>query len=122
MSDKEFYTQLGIGLFIYFLFIGIYWYVKKFPPTEIGPYGYKTPRSMKNIANWNYANALSNKLMYWLANGFILVILITLLGFRHQLSSKIYSIIFGISIFLKVVLLLGITEYKLWQFEKNNRK
>jgi len=118
MSDQEFYLALGTSLFVYFLFVCIYWYVKKFPPTEIGPYGYKTPRSMKNIANWNYANALSNKLMYWLANGLIVIILITLLGFRHQITNKIYSIIFGSLIFLQVALMIGITEYKLKQFEK----
>lgn len=118
MKDPEFYAALGTSLFVYFLLVGIYWYVKKFPPKEIGPYGYRTPRSMKNIENWNYANALSNKLMYWTANGFILIILIALLGFRHQITNQIYHIIFGILMFLQVTLLIGITEYKLKQFEK----
>jgi hypothetical protein len=118
MSNQEFYLVLGISLFVYFLFLCIYWYVKKFPPTEIGPYGYKTPRSMKNIANWNYANSLSNKLMYRLANGYIIIMLIVLLGFRPYITNKIFSVIFSVLIVLQVVLMIGITEYKLKQFEK----
>jgi hypothetical protein len=118
MSSQEFYLALGISLFSYFLFVCIYWYVKKFPPTEIGPYGYKTPRSMKNIANWNYANTLSNKLMYGLANGFIVFNLMVLFAFRNQLTIGTYNIFFCASIFLHVGLTIGITEYKLKQFEK----
>ncbi len=118
MSDEEFYLALGTSLFVYFLFIGIYWYVKKFPPTEIGPYGYKTPRSMKNIANWNYANAYSNKLMYQLSHGYILILLSVLVIFRQVLSNSLFGLLFTSSTILMVALLIGITEYKLKQFEK----
>lgn len=118
MSDFQFYTALGSSLFSYFLFVCIYWYVKKFPPKGIGPYGYKTPRSMKNESNWKYANAYSNKLMYQLSHGYIILLLSVLVIFRQVMSNSLFGLLFTGSTVLMVVLLIGITEYKLKQFEK----
>jgi len=46
-----------------------------FPPKKINNiYGYRTPRSMKNIEGWNFAQKLSAKLM--ISIGVILCLLI----------------------------------------------
>jgi len=64
MNAVDIYLGLGITLFMYFVQLGVYWYVTRFPAKGINRmYGYKSLRSMKNEENWTYANNLFNRLM-----------------------------------------------------------
>ncbi len=119
MNAIDIYLGLGMTLFLYLLHLGIYWYVTRFPPLEINRmYGYRTRRSMKNQANWTYANALSNHLILWSAHIFMVIMLLLLLCFHKQFSGQWYiGISTGIYLMTIIVVIL-ITEYKLRQFEK----
>lgn len=119
MNKVDIYFGLGMTLFMYLLHMGIYWYVTRFPPLEINRmYGYRTPRSMKNQANWTYANALSNRLMLWTANIYVVIALFLLLLFSNLLSGQWYIRISTGLYLISWIAVLIITEYKLKQFEK----
>lgn len=122
MKALDIYLGLGMTIFIYMLQLGIYWYVTRFPPLEInGMYGYRTPRSKKNQANWTFANALSNRLSLWAAHIYLLLALLLLLFFHKTLSGLWYI---GMSVGLYIIIIIVlfvITEYKLKQFEKTQK-
>ena len=117
MNTNDLYIVIGYNLFIYLLLTVIGWLGNRFPPKEIGFYGYKTPRSIKNLANWKFANALSNKLMVWMAQIYLLTIL-TLLFFLQNQPLTFHMNIAALVMIILVVVLFIITEYKLKQFEK----
>lgn len=57
---------------ILIVLIGGYW--QKYPPKKINPlYGYRTPKSMKNMDTWNYANKIGAKM--FINGGLILIVL-----------------------------------------------
>ncbi|HSZ73058.1 MAG TPA: SdpI family protein [Cytophagaceae bacterium] len=120
MNSSEFIIATGINLFLYVLFLGIALWFKFFPPKGISLwYGYRTPRSMKNEANWNYANNFSTSLLLWVPHLFLLC-LIPLYLFGRSLPFMFFSpISTAISVFLFIAV-IPITEYKLKQFEKSN--
>ena len=122
MKAVDICLGLGMTIFMYLLHLGIYWYVTRFPPLEVNRmYGYRTPRSMKNQANWTYANALSNRLMLWTANIFIVTTLLIFLLFFKVLSGQWYiGISTGLYLISWIVVLI-LTEYKLKQFEKTQK-
>ena len=100
------FTAGGIILFLY-------------PPKEInGIYGYRTPRSMKNQANWDYAQKLGGKYMMI----FAVVISITqiLCGFIvNRLSNNLdYIMMFQlIAMILLLITMFILCEQKLKEFE-----
>lgn len=74
-----------------------------FPPKKINSlYGYRTPRSMKNIEVWNFAQKLSSKVLILM--GFILSlfgIIALLLGLEEVLINS-----FGIGLMLLFAIIL----------------
>jgi uncharacterized membrane protein len=90
-----------------------------FPPKKInGIYGYRTPRSMKNQSNWNYAQKLGGKYMMI----FAVVISITqmILGYAiTSLNNNLdYIMPFQlITMIVLMIIMLVICEMKLKAFE-----
>ena len=65
------YSLVG-GIYLVMLLIGLYFYHR--PPKEInGFYGYRTPRSMKNQINWDFANRLGARYMLYSFHVFLVV-------------------------------------------------
>lgn len=59
---SEVLILLGVVLLVVWIF------VRLFPPKGINAiYGYRTPRSMKDVDSWNHAQSLSNRYMLGLA-------------------------------------------------------
>lgn len=75
--------------------------------------GYRTPRAMKNDRNWKFANNYSSKLM--IAAG-ILSTLVGLLGWYMSVISVLHVAIFTI---ILLVIIIAITEYKLYKFDQS---
>lgn len=100
-----------------FLLAGLVLYL--FPPKKInGIYGYRTPRSMKNQANWDYAQKIGGKYMML----FGVVIFITQTSFGFLLSylgiKQDLTIPFQLAIMILLLILMLVTsERKLKQFE-----
>lgn len=82
---------------------------------NIGPVGYRTPRSMKNQENWDFSQKLSGSLMLILG---ILILVINLLFYFAVLPHIYYQrtemTLIGAGSFLVIIY----TEIRLYQFEK----
>ncbi len=109
-----------IGLFpniigIIFILTGLAMQV--FPPKKINMlYGYRTPRSMKNIRNWNLAQQLSSKI---LSLGGFGILLIGLLGMILNLNEFFINMT-GIIAMIAVVIFVFIkTESAIKKFEES---
>ena len=105
---------LIIGV-LYGLFIVIcgFWLIK--PPKNINhTYGYRTPRSMKTIAHWNYANKLAPKLMLTTAH---ISLLLSLIVYYFFLTSNIsFTVAFSLTSCLfgfLPILVIPVVEYRL---------
>jgi len=84
-----------------------------FPPKKINSlYGYRTPRSKKNIEVWNFAQKLSAKLM--ISVGVILCLfgcIALILGLEDQLVNTT-GIVLMISLFLILLIYMELTLKK----------
>jgi uncharacterized membrane protein len=118
MTIKSIFV-IGMPSIILFTFLlaGLVLYL--FPPKKInGIYGYRTPRSMKNQANWDYAQKIGGKYMML----FGVVIFITQTSFGFLLSylgiKQDLTIPFQLAIMILLLILMLVTsERKLKQFE-----
>jgi uncharacterized membrane protein len=118
MTIKSIFV-IGMPSIILFTFLlaGLILYL--FPPKKINRfYGYRTPRSMKNQANWDYAQKIGGK--YMMLFGVVIFItqtsfgfLLSYLGIKQDLTIPFQL---GIMILL-LILMLVISERKLKQFE-----
>jgi uncharacterized membrane protein len=120
MSTGDIYIGIGYTFFIYLLLTIVSLFGIYFPPKEIGPYGYKTPRSMKNQANWDYGNALTNRLILVAAQLFLFFSLLIFFLLRDKMPLPIGISISTLLMILTIVPIIIITEYKLKQFEKSH--
>jgi uncharacterized membrane protein len=97
------------GLILYF-----------FPPKKINSiYGYRTPRSMKNQSNWDFAQKLGGKFM--LIFGFIIFLIQITVGYfisRYTRDQSIVLPIQGAILVLLPVIMLLVCEKQLENFEK----
>lgn len=81
---------------------------KLFPPKKINYfYGYRTPRSMKNIENWNLANRYSATLMLIVTA--ILLMISLILDF---IKFEAHTLLIGLLVFSFAMLLYS-TEKKM---------
>lgn len=111
---------LGITFLMYLIQISVFWYVSKFPAKEINTLsGYRTKRSMKTQANWDYANALNNRLMLWAAHIFLVIAVLLLLIFHSSLSGQWYIGISTGLYLMSIATAIGITEYKTNSLKKH---
>ena len=97
------------GLILYF-----------FPPKKINSiYGYRTPRSMKNQSNWDFAQKLGGKFM--LIFGFIIFLIQITVGYFISGYTRDQSIVLpiqGAILVLLPVIMLLVCEKQLENFEK----
>lgn len=111
-----------IGIF-YVLYIAIcgFWMLK--PPKNINhTYGYRTPRSMKTIEHWDYANKLAPKLMLTTSHISLLFSLIAYYFFLNSALSFMPALSLVSCLFtLLPILVIPVVEYRLKkQFPKQN--
>lgn len=97
------------GLILYF-----------FPPKKINSiYGYRTPRSMKNQSNWDFAQKLGGKFM--LIFGFIIFLIQITVGYFISGYTRDQSIVLpiqGAILVLLPVIMLLVCEKQIENFEK----
>lgn len=97
------------GLILYF-----------FPPKKINSiYGYRTPRSIKNQSNWDFAQKLGGKFM--LIFGFIIFLIQITVGYFISGYTRDQSIVLpiqGAILVLLPVIMLLVCEKQLENFEK----
>jgi len=97
------------GLILYF-----------FPPKKINSiYGYRTPRSIKNQSNWDFAQKLGGKFM--LIFGFIIFLVQITVGYFISGYTRDQSIVLpiqGAILVLLPVIMLLVCEKQLENFEK----
>lgn len=82
---------------------------------RIGPVGYRTPRSMKNQANWDFSQKLSGQLLLFLG---ITLLLVNTLFYFAILPSAYFNLAEMIVIGGGLLSVILYTEYRLYQFEK----
>ena len=82
---------------------------------NIGPVGYRTPRSMKNQENWDFAQKLSGRLL--LIFGLILLLLNVLFYFA-LLPEVNYPMVEKVFIGGGLLALIIYVEFRLYQVEK----
>ncbi|MGG5599440.1 SdpI family protein [Myroides sp. DF42-4-2] len=85
---------------------------------QIGPVGYRTPRSMKNQENWDYSQKLSGQLL--LIFGLTLLLVNTLFYFAI-LPSMYFTLVEMILIGGGLLSIILYTEYRLYRFEKSSK-
>lgn len=105
-------------LFHYFFLPIIFIFVGWLTPQckNIGPIGYRTPRSMKNQENWDFSQQLSGKLMLLLGS---MILLINLLFYLDILPPTHFQLVDMILIGGGILLVILITEIRLYLFDKN---
>jgi len=81
---------------------------------HIGPVGYRTPRSMKNQNNWDFAQKLSGRLLFL----FAVVLLFINALFYFALLPSYHALVEMIVIGSGLLLVILYTEYRLYRFEK----
>lgn len=106
------------SLFPYFFLPVIYIFVGLLTPKckHIGPVGYRTPRSMKNQKNWDFAQKLSGKYMLILGS---VILLINVLFYFAIFPLAHFQLWNMIAITGGTLLVIAYTELRLYQFEKN---
>lgn len=82
---------------------------------NIGLVGYRTPRSMKNQENWDFAQKLSGQLLLFFG---LVLLLVNVLFYFAILPSPYFSLIEMILIGGGLLSVIFYTEYRLYQFEK----
>ena len=94
------YIPLSTGL----VFIAVGFIMNRYPPKTINSfYGYRTPSSMKNQEQWNFAQLYSSNLMIKLG---VILCLLSILGFFVQCAENIaLSIALAVFILFCVILI-----------------
>jgi len=84
-----------------------------FPPKKINPlYGYRTPRSMKNQCNWDFAQRFSTKKM--VQGGLILI--------GSSFSKTFFNTTETVSLWIGVASSIGVVVYILYSTENELKK
>ncbi|WP_239540902.1 SdpI family protein [Cryomorpha ignava] len=73
-----------------------------------GLFGYRTPRSKKNLSNWNYAQRLSSSLLLIFTSS---IFVLTLFPAYIEINFNVVVILILPSFILTIL----IVEYKLWR-------
>ena len=102
---NEFFTTLVLVGFIFSL-VGSLFY--KNPPQDINSLvGYRTTRSMKNQAHWDFSQVYSSKMMMYCGLG---LMLLSLLGLFITFEEKTTDILIFASIIGAAILMIFLTE------------
>lgn len=105
------------GSYVLLLLLGLVFYF--YPPKKInGLYGYRTPRSMKNLENWHFANKLSARLMLRYTAVGLLLFLLSFWLLKDRVS--VDALILGNMglLCLAIILVIPVVESRLGKFEK----
>ncbi|NEN22455.1 SdpI family protein [Cryomorpha ignava] len=78
------------------------------PKKMNGLFGYRTPRSKKNLSNWNYAQRLSSSLLLIFTSS---IFVLTLFPAYIEINFNVVVILILPSFILTIL----IVEYKLWR-------
>ncbi|MES2765946.1 MAG: SdpI family protein [Bacteroidota bacterium] len=80
--------------------LGIFWYLKKFPPKEINSwYGYRTPSAMRNQDTWQEANTFSANLIFKAMLLSLIVSVLSIFLFKGEISILISTIFMVAALF-----------------------
>jgi uncharacterized membrane protein len=103
---------IGFGLLLFGILIVTGIIVWVFPPKKINHwYGYRTPKSMKSIENWNLANSYFPKV--WVLSTLLFAPIYFVLIFYLDLSKQPYPLIaVGLTILIALLTII-LTERKL---------
>ncbi|WHT38084.1 SdpI family protein [Myroides sp. mNGS23_01] len=96
---------------IIFIFVG--WLTPQYK--NIGPVGYRTPRSMKNQENWDFSQQLSGRLLLIFG---LTLLLVNALFYFAILPSIYFNLTEMILIGGGLLSVILYTEYRLYRFEK----
>lgn len=109
----------GLGL----LFSGLGAWMWKFPPRKINLLaGYRTPRSMKSQAAWDFAQVYAGRLMCLCGLGLLLVAapLFRISGYNYDTWNPVVVVLLpGIPVVAATIIPLYFTERKLKQLFDN---
>jgi uncharacterized membrane protein len=109
------------GSYLLILLLGLFFYF--YPPKKInGIYGYRTPRSMKNLENWHFANKLSAK--YMLLNSFLafLIFMVSFWTLKNSISVDALILINMGVLCLSLIAMIPMVETKLKKFEEKQKR
>jgi uncharacterized membrane protein len=121
MNAESLYIYvMPLAILFSFSIAGLVLYL--FPPKKInGIYGYRTPRSIKNQSNWDYAQKLGGKFM--LIFGFVIFLIQITVGYFVSGYTRDQSIVLPIQgtilVILPIIMLL-VCEKQIENFEKTN--
>lgn len=114
MLEKLLLSPNLIGLI--FIVVGLIQMI--FPPKKINSlYGYRTPRSMKNIEVWNFAQKLSAKLLIALGS---ILILFGIFSLIIGIEDSIINIIGMVMMIVLLVILMIYMEVTIKKKFSNN--
>lgn len=101
-------TCIGFSIFTGMIFILTAVFMKRHPPKDMNAiYGYRTPRSMKNMELWKEGNRYSTELM--LKQGYVIIIGGSLTGIGLGAWYPTVAI-FAIMVFVTVLAILMIIK------------
>lgn len=88
-----------------------------FPPKKVNYlYGYRTPRAMKNLHNWTFAQKYAAKML--IIGGVILMLAAVAMEFLFKLEKNLSALMIFLSVILVVAFVFFTTESAIKKFEK----
>ncbi len=85
------------------------------PESPNGMMGYRTKRSMKSQATWDFANDFGGNMMMWTSIGTVTIQILSYFIFQGEVSLYVTLV----ALFLGMIISIGSTEYQLAQrFDK----
>lgn len=118
-NTNDINSVLSVYIVIFLaLFLTSFFLIYKSPIQFYSKFGYRTPKSMKNQKNWDYANKLAPRLMIIVSILFIVINLILFYFLNSVISSHFFSLIAITTLIILIVIMIIIIEIKLNRFEK----
>ena len=115
--EKKIIFGLIIGYYLLWLLMSLIFYFR--PPGKInGLYGYRTPRSMKNPENWNYANKVAPKYMLISTHVALAISLIYFFIVKDSFSFTATFLPINFLYCFSLICIIPVVETKLRKFEK----
>jgi uncharacterized membrane protein len=110
------FTLFPYLLALIFIIAGIIMLV--LPPKRINYlYGYRTPRAMKNINNWTFAQKYSARQM--ILGGFFLAVFGAILKFVFKIDDHLNNLVSFLVTVLVIAFVFFRTEFAIKKFEKS---
>jgi uncharacterized membrane protein len=118
--EQNIALALIFGLYLVSLSIGLFFYLK--PPAKInGLYGYRTGKSQKNQANWDFANKIAAKYMLVSPNIALVVAMLVFYFLKDHLSIVALVLLINFIYCFSLIVIIPLVERKLDLFDKLNK-